>query len=608
MKRQMKLRNLIFITTILTSAIIILSFGYVSGRQFEEILTESTVNDYQETVSSMEKHVETLITYAVDFTKYMTLDDMVLDSILEYQSMPDKKGSVASLALKKKWDAFSVRLLYSTSMLYAIDVYSGDELMYSYYDDAMDTEKKNIPEEILQEALETDSPIWTDLRTLKQYRSYAKKETYGFAVVKSVRDESMKRIGAIAVFVRESSFSDILESVNEEHRSRFYLVNDENTIVSAVEKTELYADILSTLGLSQEEYKTCTEEGVLLKNQRGQVPVLYVSRNIEEKGVKLVCETAMTELWEQQKNLQSLIGLLMSLALALALVGAWFTAGYVTKPLGELVAVIEGIKTEGKDSHLRFPEGNTGEVGYLGSRFNELMDLQDQLMDQIYYEQRQRRNNEMRLLQAQISPHFLYNTMGIISSLIRLGMPEKALTTIQNLVSFYRLSLSSGKEIITLAEEVELTRNYMALQQLRYVEYMDYTIECDPRAGGLRIPKLTIQPLVENVLHHGLKRSGEKCRIEVCVTGDSPDGAVQICVRDNGAGMTQERLAQVRRSLETGKSVTESFGVLNVNQRLKLMYAEGYHMEIYSRLGEYTQVILYLPGKCLEETENIQNI
>ena len=136
------------------------------------------------------------------------------------------------------------------------------------------------------------------------------------------------------------------------------------------------------------------------------------------------------------------------------------------------------------------------------------MDELDASMQQIYEEQRQRRHNEVRLLQAQIVPHFLYNTMGIISSFIKLGMPEKALSTIQNLVSFYRLSLSTGKDIITIKEEVELTRNYMELQQLRYIEYMEYSIDYEEEAAHIWIPKLTIQPLMENALHHGLKQIG----------------------------------------------------------------------------------------------------
>ena len=150
---------------------------------------------------------------------------------------------------------------------------------------------------------------------------------------------------------------------------------------------------------------------------------------------------------------------------------------------------------------------------------------------------------------------------------------------------------------------MELTRNYIELQQLRYIEYMEYTIECDKDTEEVWIPKLTIQPLVENVLHHGLKPNGEKCRIHISVIADNPNEMLKISVYDNGAGIKAERLEQLRQSLETGKSITKSFGILNIHQRLKLIYGDEYHMEIDSREGEYTRFSLHLPLKDGEEGE-----
>ena len=407
--------------------------------------------------------------------------------------------------------------------------------------------------------------------------------------------------------MRESSFANILEPKNDEQKNRYYMVNGDNIIVSAVDKEELYEKANTSLGLSDEDYEKCIRDGILLKENRGQDPLLYVSKLIGNKGLKLVCETTMEELGRQQRSLKIFIGIAMLLSVILATISAWFVSDRVTKPLGELMGIMERIKTEDKSSHLRYPVSkieDIGEIGVLGSRFNELMDELDASMQQIYQEQRQRRHNEVRLLQAQIVPHFLYNTMGIISSFIKLGMTEEALTTIQNLVSFYRLSLSSGKEIITMKEEVELTRNYMELQQLRYIEYMEYTIECDANTEAVWIPKLTIQPLVENVLHHGLKPNGEKCRIHVSVTADIPDETLKINVYDNGAGIKAERLEELRESLETGKSITKSFGILNIHQRLKLIYGDRYHMEIDSQEGEYTQFSLNLPLRDNEEEKD----
>ncbi len=602
----MKLRNTILITTILITTGIVLILGGVSGRQFERMLTKRMVRDYQETVNTMKKNVETVVAYTEDFTKYISLDDTVLETILEYQNAEGKQEVLNRLAMKQKWDGFSNQLIFSTSMIYSLEIYSGDAIIYSYYDDPAVSNMKNIPDDIIEEAISQSPPIWTNLLTLKQHRSYKRNPDYGFAVVKSVRNEMGKNVGAIAVYVRESSFSEILEAVGEEQKSRCYLVDKDNLIISAVEKEELYQEIQKTLGLTGDEYEKCLRDGVFLKEHRGEEPLLYVSRSIGTEGINLVCETTMNELSRQQRESWVFMGVIMVLTVVLAVISAWYLSRRITKPLGELMGVMEQIKEDEKSIHLRFSEKDTGEIGVLGKRFNELMDELDASMQQIYEEQRQRRHNEVRLLQAQIVPHFLYNTMGIISSFIRLGMPDKALAAIQNLVSFYRLSLSLGKDVITLKEEMELTKNYIELQKLRYIEYMEYEIAYDDTVGNVWIPKLTIQPLVENVLHHGLKPEKEKCMISIGVKPEEDGKRLKISVYDNGVGIKKERLWQLRESLERGKSVTESFGIFNVDQRLKLMYEKSYHMEIDSVEGEYTQFVLWLPIQSKNEgTEHV---
>lgn len=583
------------ITTSLISAVIVLVFGVIASRSFQDLLIERMVEDTKETMNATQKNVETVITYMEDFTKYMALDQRVSDTITEYENMTDENRIRKMLDIKRSWDAISNRLIFSTSMIYSLEIYAGNEMIYSYYDDPAVSEMKTIPEDILERAISQSPPAWTGLLALKQYRSYAKKTDYGFAVVKSVRNEEERRNGAIAVYLRESSMSEILETANKEQKSRLYLTDGNDVILSAVNKEELYSKAAENLGLTGEEYEKCVKEGMLLKKQKGSTPVLYMCREIGDGQNKLIGEITMDELGTQQQELSIFMGIMIFIALLSAAVSAWLVSNRITKPLGKLMDIMEKIKTDEKRSSLRFPKGYTGEIGILGARFNELMDELDASMQKIYEEQRERRHNEVRLLQAQIVPHFLYNTMGIISSFIKLDMPDKALKTIQNLVSFYRLSLSSGKEIITVREEVELTQDYMELQKLRYIEYLEYSIECEEAAKGIWIPKLTIQPLMENVIHHGIKPGKEKCRIHVSITIDGGKNCLQIRVHDNGAGIDKERLDEIRESLKTGKSITKSFGLHNIDQRLKLMYGEDYHMEIDSEKGVYTQITLFVP-------------
>ena len=220
------------------------------------------------------------------------------------------------------------------------------------------------------------------------------------------------------------------------------------------------------------------------------------------------------------------------------------------------------------------------------------MDKVDEAAEQIYQEQRQRWHNEVRLLQAQIVPHFLYNTLGMISALVKLNKREDALDAIQNLAMFYRRSLSGGNERITIKEEIELTRNYLELQKMRHIEFVDYTVIHDEKTDKFIVPKLLIQPLVENVLNHGLKPDGQKCVIIIETRYDEEEGCCQIAVCDTGRGISKERLEEIRESLKTESSLTRSFGLLNVYQRMKLVYGEQFSMHVESDEGKFTQFLL----------------
>lgn len=152
-KKQMKLRNNILISTILIAAVTILAFGAVSGVRFQELLTERMVEDYQETMNATQKNVETLISYMQDLSKYMALDERVVDTITEYQSMTEANRARSLLDIKEKWNGISNQLIFSTSMIYSLEIYSEDERIYSYYDGPVSDENINIPEEVLE-------PIW----------------------------------------------------------------------------------------------------------------------------------------------------------------------------------------------------------------------------------------------------------------------------------------------------------------------------------------------------------------------------------------------------------------------------------------------------------------
>jgi two-component system sensor histidine kinase YesM len=245
---------------------------------------------------------------------------------------------------------------------------------------------------------------------------------------------------------------------------------------------------------------------------------------------------------------------------------------------------------------LRVDFNSNDEIGMLGEGFNNLMEKVQELMKEIYNEQKWKREYEFKLLQSQIKPHFLYNTLETIISFIKLDMKENAVKTTKSLAGFYRTSLSKGNDIITISNEVDLNSNYLSIQKLRYTEYLDYKLEFDEEILKYSIPKLTLQPLIENSIYHGLKQKEEKGHL--IIKGYKEDNKIKIEVIDDGVGISKDRIySLLNPSNEVDKSI--DFGISSINSRLKLLYGEKYGLEIESELGEYTKIIVNLPANII---------
>lgn len=212
-------------------------------------------------------------------------------------------------------------------------------------------------------------------------------------------------------------------------------------------------------------------------------------------------------------------------------------------------------------------------------------------------EQQKLRETELALLQAQINPHFLYNTLDTIIWLIETGKTGQAQEMVSSLSTYFRSFLSNGKDIISLREEAQHIRSYLEIQQVRYKDILSYEISIDSALDGCRIPKMTLQPLVENAIYHGIKpkRGGG----HIAVTATETDGRANILVRDTGAGLPPEKLAAIRASLQEDAS---GFGLVAAYKRLRLMYGEQCSFTIDSLPGEGMTIAISIPlGEVAEE-------
>ena len=221
---------------------------------------------------------------------------------------------------------------------------------------------------------------------------------------------------------------------------------------------------------------------------------------------------------------------------------------------------------------------------------------------QVTREQKRLRKAELDLLQAQINPHFLYNTLDAIVWSTEAGNQKQVVSMVGSLSDFFRTSLNRGKEIITIREELQHVRSYLEIQQIRYQDILSYEISVPEDIFEYRIPKITLQPLVENALYHGIKnrRGGGK----IIVSGENKEDCILLKVIDDGMGMTTERKAEVERGLrEATPEESSIYGLYNINERIRLTYGGSYGIYLESEFEKGTVVTVRLPKILTEIVE-----
>ena len=263
----------------------------------------------------------------------------------------------------------------------------------------------------------------------------------------------------------------------------------------------------------------------------------------------------------------------------------------LTDPIQLLESSVQQV--EGGLSETKIYVGGSREIQQLGMSIQHMVDLMRKLTNDIVEEQTQKQKSELNALQAQINPHFLYNTLDILVWMIEKEQPEDALKIVSALGKFFRISLSKGKNIITVSDELEHVRNYLSIQQMRYKNKFTYRIEAGGETLGLSTLKLVLQPVVENSIYHGMDYMTDDG--EIIITSELKDGVLYLCVEDNGPGMTREQAAGMLTREKTDTSGA-GIGLKNVHERIVLYFGRGYGVTVISEPDEGTKVILRMPA------------
>jgi two-component system sensor histidine kinase YesM len=295
----------------------------------------------------------------------------------------------------------------------------------------------------------------------------------------------------------------------------------------------------------------------------------------------------------QVEQFTIMLTVMLASILLLVLLIAVQTIGGIVRPIEELRRLTNDVSHGDLKARARV-QGPT-EIAELSSSVNDMTAHLEDMVEKGKEEERKMRYAELRLLQEQINPHFLYNTLDTIVWLIEGNSADEAVDMVVSLSRFFRVGLSHGAENISIRDEEQHTRSYLEIQQARYHDILDYEIAIDPALYPYQIQKLTLQPLVENALYHGIKYKRAKGKITV--TGKLEGRRIFLTVEDDGVGMEPEKLVMLRRDIDRSCKDTEGgFGLANVNERIRIYFGEYYGMQIDSVRGVGTRVTVVIPA------------
>jgi two-component system sensor histidine kinase YesM len=270
----------------------------------------------------------------------------------------------------------------------------------------------------------------------------------------------------------------------------------------------------------------------------------------------------------------------------------------IVNPINKLVKAMKVIEKEG--SHNPVQINRSDEIGFLGKSFNRMSERIDYLVNIIYKEKLTRKEAELKALQAQINPHFLFNTLENINWMAQLNGVTEISDTVTALAKLMEASIGKGDKLIPISEELEYIDNYIAILKYRFLDRFVVEKNIAEESLHILIPRLLIQPLIENSISHGLEmiRRQGKITINTYVKEDE----VIIEVLDNGIGMSEGELKELINSIDEkvdGSTSKSGIGLSNVNKRIKLFYGEQYGVRVESSLNEYTKVTVRIPDKAL---------
>ncbi len=395
-----------------------------------------------------------------------------------------------------------------------------------------------------------------------------------------------ERAGLFFIDLNYDIISDLCENNSMGDMGYIYILDEEGNVIYHPQQQLIYS------GLKEERIQEVLKsDSRYFVTNEGDHSRLYTISKSEKTGWTVVGVAYTAELMKGKEETQLIYLLTTGILLAVAVIIAIVMSSTITKPIKVLKDSMKEVE-KGNFESANIELHSKNEIGSLSNSFNVMTQEIQNLMEQNIVEQRQKRKSELKALQSQINPHFLYNTLDSIIWMAEGGKTKEVVLMTSSLAKLMRQSFSNQAETVSIDKEIEYVRSYLTIQKMRYKDKLEFEISIDESIRHAEIVKLVLQPIVENAIYHGIKYKDEIGLIRI--EGFEKDGKILIMIKDNGAGMDKETVEHI---LEEKKENYRSngVGIYNVHMRLQLYYGPDYGIKYESRLGAGTIVTVTIP-------------
>lgn len=392
--------------------------------------------------------------------------------------------------------------------------------------------------------------------------------------------------GAVFIDLNYSAISELCDQNSIGDKGYVFIVDQDGNIVYHPQQQQLYNELQTENIDAVMEAETDT-----VTVGKGEQEKIYTISRSDKTGWTVVGCMKVAELLKNSRQAQQVYVICAAGLIVLALILSRVLARNITYPIQRLRDSMQKVQT-GEFPSTDIEVFSENEIGSLTESFNVMTHRIEELMEQNIHEQEQKRKSELKALQSQINPHFLYNTLDSIIWMAEGKKNEEVVLMTASLARLLRQSISNEDELVSIGQEAEYARSYLTIQKMRYKDKLEFQIDISPAISGVKIIKLVLQPIIENAIYHGLKYKDSKGLL--VVRGYQEEEKAVLEVEDNGVGMDEETLAHIFEKHKVNYH-SNGVGVYNVQKRLKLYYGEEYGIVYKSRRNEGTKAVITIP-------------